>query len=100
MKRHKDQEIINMLISERDDIKFLNTYLEEEIAEFKKKEWLFQKTKLNNEILKKQIHDLTLEINMLQGNLTMFKIRRQRKSRNIFKSIDDGHNVFDLKKII
>ncbi len=75
-KRLKDQEIIDTLVSERDDVKFLNGYLEDELKLLRGIDWDYQKAILQNEVLKKEVNDLKLELSMLRGSLSESKAKR------------------------
>ncbi len=75
-KRLKDQEIIDTLVSERDDVKFLNGYLEDELKLLRGIDWDYQKAILQNEVLKKEVNDLKLELSMLRGSLSESKTKR------------------------
>ena len=83
-KRQKDQEIIDKLVSQRDDLKFLVSYLEEEMVELKKKDWLLQQSKIENELLKKDMSTLREEMNLLRSELNIIKKdKRKLKSRAV-----------------
>jgi len=105
-KRQKDQEIIDTLVSERDDVLFLNGYLEDELKILRQKDWEYQKAGLQNEVLKKEVSGLNLELSMLRGNLTEFKAKRQingRIMRSLMSEVEKKKcsklNTIDLEKL-
>lgn len=80
-KRQKDQEIINALVSERDDVKFLNRFLQNELKLLKSKDEKFQEALLENERLNKRVHQLTEQLNMTKISLTNLESKRAENSR-------------------
>ncbi len=101
-KRQKDQEIIDAVISERDDLKFLNVFMENELRLLKGQDWKFQESKLENERLRRRVSELVGELSMARGNLTELRSKRAENSRimrSLVNEIEARKNCFSLKDL-
>lgn len=98
-KRQKDQEIINALVSERDDVKFLNGYLQNELRLLKSQDWKFQEARLENERLNKRVRQLTDQLDVTKQDLSKLKSKRAENSRimrSLVNEIENRRMCFNL----
>lgn len=71
-RRMKDQKLIENLLSECDDIKFMNMFLEEEIQKYQNNDIHLQRATLLNQLLRQEVESLKATVKSMKRNFTIF----------------------------